>query len=241
MAQIHRTTLTPGKLDLVGPWLTKQPWFVRAPSTGRAPDHGTPVLSRGGGFRLDDPGGAVGIEFMVIADESAVDPADESAGQPVFYLVPVTYRGAPLAGAEHALIGTTEHGVLGRRWVYDGVHDLVLVSQLLALVQNLVRAQAQNVSDTVDEKVIARAGLPGRLDALRATATDAGDGTVLAVDADEPSASRTRQISLRIARLLRPNDDLTDPDPDIGYISGVWHTHGGVEPRGRFVTLDASE
>jgi len=37
--------------------------------------------------------------------------------------VPLTYRGAPLDGAEDALVGTTEHGVLGRRWVYDGTRE----------------------------------------------------------------------------------------------------------------------
>ena len=40
------------------------------------------------------------------------------------YVVPMTYRGAPLAGADEALIGTSEHGVLGRRWIYDGAATL---------------------------------------------------------------------------------------------------------------------
>ena len=33
--------------------------------------------------------------------------------------VPLTYRGAPLAGGEADLVGTTEHSALGTRWVYD--------------------------------------------------------------------------------------------------------------------------
>ena len=37
--------------------------------------------------------------------------------------VPFTYRDAPLEGAEHALVGTTEHSALGTRWVYDGLGD----------------------------------------------------------------------------------------------------------------------
>ena len=33
--------------------------------------------------------------------------------------VPLTYRGAPLDGGDGWLVGTAEHSVLGRRWVYD--------------------------------------------------------------------------------------------------------------------------
>ena len=43
--------------------------------------------------------------------------------------------------------------MLGRRWVYDGVHDPVLVAQLLALVQGRTEAQAQSTTDTPDPSV----------------------------------------------------------------------------------------
>jgi hypothetical protein len=138
MAVIHNTTLTPGKLELLAAWLPAQPWY-----RGR----GTPVLGRAGGFRLDDPDGAVGIEFMVVADSAS--------GADLCYQVPLTYRGAPLAGAEPALIGTAEHGVLGLRYVYDGAMDPVLAGQLTALLLGRVTAQAQRVSDTPDPSVTA--------------------------------------------------------------------------------------
>ena len=96
-------------------WLPAQRWYA---AKGRSP-----VLRSLGGYRLDDPAGEVGIEVMVVADDSG--PA------PVVYQVPLTYRGAPLAGAEGALVGRTEHGVLGTRWVYDGAHDPVFAGQLL--------------------------------------------------------------------------------------------------------------
>jgi len=118
MSIIHKTTLTPSKLELLTDWLPAQPWYL---DRGRAPD-----LAKAGGFRLDDPLGEVGIEFMVVTDGS-----DDQA---VSYLAPMTYRASALAGADGALIGTTEHGVLGRRWVYDGISDPVLVGQLVALV-----------------------------------------------------------------------------------------------------------
>ncbi|WP_042365136.1 maltokinase N-terminal cap-like domain-containing protein [Streptacidiphilus neutrinimicus] len=132
MAMIHHTTMTPTKLELLAQWLPRQPWYQ---------GDGTTDLRRAGGFRLDDPAGEVGIEFMVVTDG------------PIAYHVPLTYRGAPLDGAEHALIGTSEHGVLGTRWLYDGVHDPVLQAQLAALLRGLTQPQMQGVSDTADPSV----------------------------------------------------------------------------------------
>lgn len=78
---------------------------------------------------------------------------DAAGAEPISYLVPLTYRGAPLDGAENALVGTMEHGVLGRRWAYDGCHDPVLVAQLWALIEGRSQAQAQSITDTVDREV----------------------------------------------------------------------------------------
>jgi hypothetical protein len=130
MAVIHNTTLAPPKLELLARWLPAQEWF------------GSPVegLEKAGGFRLDDPAGEVGLEFMIVR---AVDGAA--------YCVPMAYRGAP---ADGALIGTTEHGVLGSRWVYDGEHDPVLQAQLTALVRGEVAAQAQSESNALDPTVL---------------------------------------------------------------------------------------
>ncbi|OCC09980.1 maltokinase N-terminal cap-like domain-containing protein [Streptomyces sp. PTY087I2] len=139
MAFIHRTTMSPGKLELITGWLPKQSWYA---GTG-----GTPDLVNAGGFRLDDPEGAVGIEFMVVVD---------SAGpEPVAYLVPLSYRDAALEGApDAALLGTSEHGVLGTRWVYDGAHDPVVAAQLSALLRGEANPQHQSLSDTPDPTVI---------------------------------------------------------------------------------------
>ncbi|MGQ4271429.1 maltokinase N-terminal cap-like domain-containing protein [Nocardiopsis changdeensis] len=80
MAVVHRTTMTPTKLELLQTWLPAQPWYA-----GERPDP-----AKAGGFRLDDPQGEVGIEFMVVTDGAAA------------YHVPLTYRGAPLEGARDA-------------------------------------------------------------------------------------------------------------------------------------------
>jgi hypothetical protein len=137
VAEIFETTVEPSKLQLVSGWLPQQPWWAG----GDQP----PQLSPAGGFRLDDPEGEVGIEFIFVTDVAG--------GQPMTYHVPLTYRGAPLDGAESALVGTTEHGVLGRRWVYDAAQDPVATAALDAFVHGRVQAQHQNQSFTVDRSV----------------------------------------------------------------------------------------
>jgi len=154
---IYRTTLTPGKLELLSEWLPTRTWYR---VTGRPPE-----LVKAGGFRLDDPEGEVGIEFMVAIDGSGA--------QPVTYHVPMTYRGLPLDGADDYLIGTTEHGVLGRRWIYDGTRDPVLITQLVALIQGEAQAQAQSQSHTPDRTVHSRR-IPA--DPVTATGFTAVDG-----------------------------------------------------------------
>ena len=115
MALLHQATVTPSKLELVRDWLPSQPWFV-----GEKGATLEPIAA----YRFDDPDGEVGVETLLTATSDGV-----------VFQVPVTYRGAPLEGAEHWLIGTMEHSVLGSRWVYDGLGDPVY----LATVAHAVR------------------------------------------------------------------------------------------------------
>lgn len=223
MATIHQTTLTPGKLELLTAWLPGQPWYA---------GDGVPRLAKAGGFRLDDPAGEVGIEFMIVCDSAG----DRS----VYYLAPVTYRGRPLSGADAALLGTPEHGVLGRRWVYDGVHDPVLVDQLLALVQGLVPAQAQSQSDTPESTVSVRAASGSRLGVLGAAVRDGGSATFVDVRVEDPAAARDGLVTLEVRRIIEPSESKPAPAPGTGYVDGSWTGPDGTDHRGRLVTIVAS-
>ena len=207
--------MAPGKLELLAAWLPTRPWYL---GTGREPE-----LAKAGGFRLDDPQGEVGIEFMVVTDASG--------DEPVAYHVPLSYRAAPLDGAdEAALVGTSEHGVLGKRWVYDGVHDPVVVAQLLAFAQGRAEAQAQSVSNTPDPSVtghFAGPGLPA--DSAPGVVTDGPDGTTASL-APEP-------LALQVTRVLRPADEGVSGTAVRGHVTATWHLPDGTDHRARFFTL----
>jgi Maltokinase N-terminal cap domain len=202
MAVVHRTTLVPGKLELLSGWLPGQAWYASG-------DERQPELSRAGGFRLDDPAGEVGIEFMMVLDHAAGDAAA--------YLVPMTYRGSPLAGGQDALIGTSEHGVLGTRWIYDGARDPVLLTQLGELIQGRAEAQAQSQSNTPDLTVHCR---------------------------QVPVAIGVPALSLDIAivRVLVPASTCQAADPDSarrGQVSATWTSTDGTQVRGVIATATA--
>jgi Maltokinase N-terminal cap domain len=213
MAIVHNTTMNPSKLELLAAWLPAQPWF---PGNGRQPE-----LAKVGGFRLDDPQGAVGIEFMLVADG------------PVVYQVPMTYHGRELPGAEGRLIGTSEHGVLGRRWIYDGIRDPVLVAQLVALLQGEVEAQAQSVSHTPDPTVTVQPTVSGPLAVISSVViTDEPSGTSLLVDTASPDGLPAGELAVRIRRILRPDAGETG-DP---CLSATWRQPDGSNARGTLAT-----
>ncbi|MFF8934364.1 1,4-alpha-glucan branching protein [Streptomyces paradoxus] len=212
MAVIHHTTLKPTKLELLTAWLPSRPWYRGAAE---------PELAKAGGFRLDDPQGEVGIEFMVVTDASGPQPAA--------YLVPLAYRGAPLEGAEHALVGTMEHGVLGRRWAYDGCHDPVVVAQLAALIDGRAQAQDQNVSDTpAQEVVVSRTG-EGSL-STDCTVTDDREGTAL---------TTPQGTVLRLHRAPQPMAEgpAVLAQGAIAHVAGSWEAPDGTRAQGVFAVL----
>ncbi|WP_420369101.1 CG0192-related protein [Curtobacterium sp. L1-20] len=110
MAVIHQAELRPSKAEALAAWLPTQPWSS-VPAGGR-----TTVAGK---FRFDDPAGEVGVETLIVRTDDGR-----------FLHAPLTYRGAPLAGAEAFLVTEMDHSVLGRRWVYDAVGDPVYADVL---------------------------------------------------------------------------------------------------------------
>ncbi|MGN7246538.1 maltokinase N-terminal cap-like domain-containing protein [Janibacter anophelis] len=220
MATIHSgADISPTKLELLTEWMGGQRWYV---------GHGRPRLRKLDSWRLDDPQGEVGVETLVVLDEAGTTP--------VVYQVPLTYRGAPLPGAEAALVGETDHSVLGHRWVYDAPHDPVYVTQMLELLRGRVAAQAGSVSDTVDPDIVGAPHPAWRGDPV------VGSSRVLAGEQSNtsiiitPTPGMGGPVILKLFRTLSSgeNPDITlqgalaaSHSPfvpaSVGHVAGAWH------------------
>lgn len=145
MALMHQTTMSPTKLELLAQWLPKQSWF----------DGDASALAALGGFRLDDPAGEVGLEGLLL-----------TAGGDTVYHVPLSYRAAPLEGGEAFLLGTSEHGVLGTRWISAAVGDPVyraVLASTIALGGHGAREWIQGPDgDRVEREPVVRVQGSGR-------------------------------------------------------------------------------
>jgi hypothetical protein len=209
MAIIHHgATVVPSKLELLTGWLPSRPWYAG----GTRPD-----LVKAGGFRLDDPAGEVGLEFLVVTEGAAT------------YHVPLTYRAAPLAGADDALVGTAEHSVLGRRWVYDGPSDPVLVATLLALINGDARPQAQSKTDTPDDTVTHRSGDTARI-----------DDPACEIAADGPNGTDIRVAPGRLLRVRRRLQAGGDLPAGVAGVTARWQEPDGGTARDVFAVLLAT-
>lgn len=178
MAVIHRAKLRPTKLELLSAWLPEQPWY---PGPEGAP------LAQLGAYRFDDPAGEVGVETLLlqVGDDAAVQ-------------VPLTYRGEPLVGAEQFLVGTTDHSVLGPRWVYDGCGDPVYA----AVLAEAILAGAPQAEEFVDVDGESRRREP----TSQVAGTGAGEVPVLAdevvVHPGDPTAIVVGEVELRVRRVV---------------------------------------
>ncbi len=110
MARYHIAQLTPSKAEILAGWLDSQSW---APAVGSVDD-----IDIVGAFRFDDPDGVVGLETHLVQIDDVV------------FQVPLTYRPTSFDGGR--LVSEMHHSVLGDRWVYDGIHDPVMVSMFAA-------------------------------------------------------------------------------------------------------------
>lgn len=234
MAELHKgASITPTKLELLEAWMGSQRWYA---AKGTAP-----VLRRLASWRLGDPVGEVGIEVMIVEDDSGESP--------VAYQVPLTYRSAPLPSIDHALVGVTEHSVLGTRWVYDAPHDPVYAAGLLQLVQGRVRAESSAVSAQFDDTVVAEPASswphPVRAASSRVLSGEQSNTSII-YDATDEDGSPTPVI-IKVFRMLADgeNPDVvlqsalvragSDRVPGVlGSIAGEWSTGDARTAYGHF-------
>ena len=178
MALVHRATLVPSKQELVESWLPTRSW-----ASGRT------VVGKVAEYRFDDPAGEVGVETILWqTDDGAV------------LQTPLTYRAMPLPDREPHLIGTSEHSVLGRRWVYDGCCDEIWAATLAAAIVT-GGVQAQMYFEQDGERV----DVPARMQ-VKGSGNDSEPPTVTSVDSvtDEGTLTvvRAGDLELTVARVV---------------------------------------
>ncbi len=178
MGIVHRATLSPSKQELVESWLPTRSWA-----------DGHRIDAKVAEYRFDDPAGEVGIETILWRTEYGV-----------VLQTPLTYRAAPLGGAEEHLIGTTEHSVLGERWVYDGCGDPVWAATLTA---GILTGASQSQMYFEDDGV--RVEIPARMQ-VRGSGGDWEPPLVESIDSvsdrEDVTTVRAGSVEIDLARVV---------------------------------------
>lgn len=177
MALLHHATITPSKRDLVAAWLATRAW---------CPDPDVAIVAS---YRFDDPADQVGIEAMLVRTPDGT----------VLH-APLTYRGAPLAGAEEHLVGTMEHSVLGPRWVYDACGDPVAMTVLAtAVLQG--GSEAEQYFEEDGRREVREPGMTVRGSGTIGTEVPVVDG-VVSHDEGGLSVVRAGELDLVVVRVV---------------------------------------
>jgi hypothetical protein len=194
MALIHQATLRPTKQELLRDWLPTRSWY----------DGPKGDVERVVTYRFDDPAGAVGLETLLVR-----------VGDGPLYQVPLTYREAPLAGGDDLLLGTADHSVLGKRWIYDGTGDPVYVAELAkAILANTGQAeQFTQVGDRLEPRELSMSISSN----APADAVVPAFGTIHKVVDTDPTVITTDSAELSIVRRLDTTPELTGT-----ILTGTW-------------------
>jgi hypothetical protein len=178
MAVVHGgADLRPNKPELVSAWLPTQAW---------AEDLG--AIEQIGSYRFDDPDGEVGIEALLFR-----------AGDQVLHL-PLTYRGAPLDGADDFLLGTMSHSQLGMRWVYDACGDPVAVRAYLTAI--LTGGEQAPIEVERDGAIVERRSATVRAGGSGSDATGPDPAQVSVTQRAATAVAEAAGHRLAIARIL---------------------------------------
>ena len=221
-------TLTPPIAEFLPGWVAAQRWFT---GKGRAP-----ALRRVGGYRLQDPAGAIGIDIHLVVDESGPTP--------VIYHVPLTSRAEAAPELHTALIATTEHSELGTRWIYDGCHDPVYVQALADLMHSgATIAGTQEGTALTGSATTAASQRPAPV--VRRSAVLVGEQSNTSIIVETGETGFSAPVIIKVFRVLQPGENpdvavqsaLAEagstlvPQP-VGWVSGTWPQADGSSARG---------
>jgi maltokinase len=225
-----------GLEELLPPWMVRQRWYA---GKGRVP-----MLRRIGVVELQRPAADVDIKVHLLLDESGQSPT--------IYQVPLTYRGIPLAGADHALLATVDRtgpgGDVrhGTRYVYDAPHDPVFATALLQLMlqEGTATSDGSEASCVAHGHRVATSG-PGKVVGSRVL-TGEQSNTSIILDLVDDLGIPSKPLICKVFRVLHhgENPDVVVqsalaaagstrvPQP-IGHVTGQWPDAATPDGRAR--------
>jgi hypothetical protein len=133
----------------------------------------------------------------------------------------MTYRDTPLNGGDEWLVGTAEHSVLGRRWVYDGCADAVYAAALTSAILTS-GGQAEEYLD-VDGQ------LERREPSMTVTGSGAQDADVPTIEVirhvldDDPTVIVTDSAELSVVRRVDDNHALPGAASIRATLTATWN------------------
>lgn len=204
MAAIYNAELDPGKLEVLVAWLRTQDWSADI-------DLDATPLEKVAAYRFDDPAGEVGIEVHIVR-----------AGDRVLQ-IPLTYRGAPLdtpegteseTGSDSGLVSEMAHSILGRRWVYQGTHDPVFLSELRRTIIEADTSARQFMVDDSGHQ------LREITEVARAWGTGTGSAAGVVAGADTVNVTMLHDLNLNEMWAAEGSDGLSVEEP--GLLLGTW-------------------
>jgi trehalose synthase-fused probable maltokinase len=221
--------------------MVRQRWYA---GKGRVP-----ALRPIGVLELQDPVGEVLIKIHLLLDASGQSPT--------IYQVPLTYRSAPLAGADHALVARLERGDSAphdrqdrhdldhgheTRYVYDGPHDPAFAAALLRLMLDETTA----TSDEPESSCIARGQRvttadPGQLVDSRVLKGEQSN-TSIVLDLVDSQGVPSNPLICKLFRVLHHGDNpdvvvqsalaaagSTRVPRSVGHVVGQWQDTGAPD------------
>ncbi|TLM82003.1 1,4-alpha-glucan branching enzyme [Pseudarthrobacter sp. NamE5] len=216
---MNQPILTPALTDLLRQWLPQQRWFpVKTPEFD---------MSQVGSLGLEDPSGHAGLAVFVL---SVTTQTSDGGQRTAVVQVPLSFRQAPAAGMERALVGQAAGMDPSRPWVYDAVHDPDFVGSWLKLIRQEEKAPSGTASGF---RVQGNQRIPTTRGVVKVLSGEQSNSSVIVDDGD----------SAAIVKFFRVLSEGTNPEVEVGaaltaagtsevpatlgWVRGEWLAQGG--------------
>ena len=189
---MNQPILTPALTALLQEWLPKQRWFPI-----KSPDF---EMSQAGSLGLEDPARHAALSvFLLNVSTQGPDGARRTA----VVQVPLSFRPAPAAGMERALVGEAAGTDPSRPWVYDAVHDPDFVGSWLELIRNEEKAASGTAAGF---KVSGSYRLPTARGVVKVLSGEQSNSSVIVDDGE----------SAAIVKFFRVLSEGANPEVEVG-------------------------